>query len=490
MFALLPLLLSFGGPGCAGVKPSTPGGSGGAGSASGGGATGGADAGRDAARVVDAQGSDRAQTGSDRTGPCVNLQCQQTTCPAGATTTLTGTVYAPNGTLPLYNALVYVPNAPVPAIPPGLACDRCGAIPPGQPVVNALTDAHGVFTLSNVPVGDQIPLVIQVGKWRRQVKVPSVLPCQENRITDRQLTRLPRNRSEGDMPRMAITTGACDNLICIISKLGIDPAEWGIAGEDKAVTFFSGGDFWGYDTVGLARFDARLNRMTEAPDLWGDLAELRKHDVAIFSCQCDEIPEDKGPAAYDAVTKYLAMGGRVFGTDYQYVWFKYSPDRNLAGFAQIQGAPLSAVAIDPPVIQLDTTFPKGKGLADWLTFVTPTLPYGKIESAVVFDNFASASQPASQIWGRSAPAEDTTRVHPRIITVNTPVGVPADQQCGRAVHLDAHISPVSAPELRSFPRDCGATLDKGEQALAFFLFDVASCVQDDSKPVVPPPVVP
>src|SRR6185369_6202260 len=113
------------------------------------------------------------------TGGCKNLQCKQTTCPNGGTTTLSGTVYAPNGTLPLYNVLVYVPNAPVPPASTTLSCDRCGGIPPGEPVVAALTDSHGAFQLKNVPVGKDIPLVIQVSKWRRQTIVPEVVACQD-----------------------------------------------------------------------------------------------------------------------------------------------------------------------------------------------------------------------------------------------------------------------------------------------------------------------
>jgi len=40
---------------------------------------------------------------------CVNLQCQQMTCPSGATTTVSGTVFAPNGT-PMRSATCHEPN--------------------------------------------------------------------------------------------------------------------------------------------------------------------------------------------------------------------------------------------------------------------------------------------------------------------------------------------------------------------------------------------
>ena len=108
---------------------------------------------------------------------CVNLQCQQQACPGGGTTTLTGKVYAPNGTLPLYNAIVYVPNATPTAFTDGVTCDRCNGSVSGEPVVQTLTDSTGSFTLADVPVGTNIPLVIQLGKWRRQVTIPTVPSC-------------------------------------------------------------------------------------------------------------------------------------------------------------------------------------------------------------------------------------------------------------------------------------------------------------------------
>jgi hypothetical protein len=96
------------------------------------------------------------------------------------------------------------------------------------------------------------------------------------------------------------------------------------------------------------------------------------------------------------------------------------------------------------------------------------------------------------VWARS-PSKETPDVHARVVTTNTPVGLPAEQQCGRGVHLDLHITDLMAGPMQKafvFPQDCGTTLNKGEQVLAFFFFDLSSCIQDDTKPPEPPPPPP
>jgi hypothetical protein len=406
-------------------------------------------------------------------------------------------VYAPNGTLPIYNALVYVPNAPLAPFPPELACDRCGALPSGEPVVSAVTDARGAFRLAKVPVGADIPVVIQVGKWRRQFVIPNVAACTETSVTDHDQTRLPRNRTEGDMPRIAITTGSCDNLVCLIPKLGIAPEEWGIEGDGKAVTFYRGYEIEGdFDPHKDDRFTGSLATRTDAAGLWGDYETLSRYDVAIFSCECGEFPENKSDVAYDVVTRYLAAGGRVFGTDFQYVWWQHSTDPDLVSAADVPGALPDGYPVGLSPIKLDTSFPKGKALADWLSIVEPQNVYGEVVSSAVFDNFAGVTPGVAQVWGSSAETDDMTvrvdhdraRIDPRFITVNMPAGAPVAEQCGKAAHLDAHISEISPREFERFPDSCGAELANGEQVLAFFFFDLAACIQEDSKPVVPPPI--
>lgn len=415
---------------------------------------------------------------------CDHLDCNKPVCSGGTMTSISGVVYAPNGTLPLYNALVFVPNATLPPLPKELSCDRCGSIPSVSLSAATISDERGRFVLQDVPAGKNVPIVFQVGKWRRQVVIPEVLPCRETKLSDPEQTRLPKNRSEGDMPRIAITTGACDNLICLLPKLGIDASEFGVPGDDLAVTFFAG-DQDPPGAFGLRIFGDHLKTMPAANALWSDVQALAAYDMVLFSCECTENLENKRATSFEAVTKYLAAGGRVFGTDLQYVWYRYSSDPALQSMGKLQEF---APPGDNPVL-LDTSFPKGKALADWFSALEPALPYGEVNCSQVFDNFTSVREPPAQIWGRSA-VRPGTEQHPRFLTVNTPAGAALDQQCGRAVHLDAHItSTLSGHIVNSYPLDCGTKFEPGEEILAFFFFDAAACIQDEHEPPRPPPVV-
>jgi hypothetical protein len=181
---------------------------------------------------------------------CTGLCTQQTVCQGGGTTSISGTVTAPNGTLPIYGALVYVPTTPIQPFSTGVSCDQCGASA-GTPLVSTTTGPDGKFLLPNMPVSStdpgkvqDIPVVIQLGRWRKQLTV-STTACSNTVVPtvnaanasafvggaarpspDNVSAALPRNKAEGDIPLTAISTGNVDGLECVFRKIGIDDAEF------------------------------------------------------------------------------------------------------------------------------------------------------------------------------------------------------------------------------------------------------------------------
>src|SRR5205807_804579 len=151
---------------------------------------------------------------------------------------------------------------------------------------------------------------------------------------------------------------------------------------------------------------------------------------------------------------------------------KYSPDANMSSMANIPGG--APVGVSPVVV--DASLPKGKALADWMQYTKATMTYGQVTPDVVFNNFSFADSSKVQTYGSSG-----APLHPRFMTVNTPVGQPAAQQCGKAVHLDAHINQTDRID-GTFPAGCSSPIKSGEAAFAFFFFDLSACIQDETKP--------
>lgn len=398
-------------------------------------------------------------------GPCEGLQCQVVQCPNGGTTSLSGKVYAPEGTVPLYNAIVYVPNAPLDPFPSGVQCDQCGKVS-GKPVTSTLTNEKGEFRLTNVPSGTDIPVVVQIGKWRKKFTVPAITQCVDTPLaaTD---TRLPRSRGEGDMPQMAITSGTADSLECFMRKLGIIDAEFSPPTGAGAVHFFRGNG--SQITGGTA----------DGPALWGAAATMKKYDIVVLSCEGSENRGNKDPHMQN-VLDYLNAGGKVFSSHYHYVWFRYGaqPLPTTANWTPTGGnSPFS----------VDTTFPKGNSFADWLVNVGASTTRGQIDLTGVRNSVQAYNPATSRQWIHS-PATQSSKY----MSFNTPIGTPPDQQCGRAVFSDVHVSGNGSTA--AFPGWCAASnsgpLTAQEKALLFLFFDLSSCVTDESKPPTAPPAVP
>jgi hypothetical protein len=418
------------------------------------------------------------------TGPggCVGLQCQVHDCGAGKSTTLSGTVYDPAGKNPLYNVVVYVPNAPVQPLTSGATCDSCNSLYTGSPLVTAVTDAAGKFTLTNVPDGKDIPLVVQVGKWRKQITVPSVTQCGATAMPDKSVT-LPKNHTEGDIPNIAISTGEADTLECLLRRVGIDASEYGggASGGGRIHIFQGGTSIGPFPNMAPNTSPAGPASNTA---LWNNTASLMNYDMVLLSCEGDETHAMNQQAMMD----YAAAGGRVFASHYHYAWFNTGPygGKNLASWSP------GTNDMGDIKANIVTSFPKGQALQDWLTNVGG-LTAGELPISQARHNAdVNVSNTATTEWikadGKASPAGAT-----QYLTFNTPLGVKPENQCGRVVFSDLHVGAASGDYTSGstvVPSGCGTgNLSPQEKALEFMLFDLSSCVTPDNQPPQPPPTV-
>ncbi|MEZ4220238.1 MAG: carboxypeptidase-like regulatory domain-containing protein [Polyangiaceae bacterium] len=431
-------------------------------------------------------GPNQCGTGST----CINLQCKQVTCPTG-TTSISGTVYDPAGLRPLPNVFVYVPNGTPTAFGNGATCDKCGSALSGLPLVTTLTDAAGKFTLGNMPVGVDIPVVIQIGRWRRQIKVTTT-QCT-NLAISASLTRLPRNKSEGDIPRIALTTGGYDSLECLLRKIGIDDSEFTNPAGSGRVNLFKGQPGTGpnqavgkYDpAVGGASFPASTT-------LWQSLSSLQQYDVVLLACEGDTFSSTKPASALKAMFDYTNVGGRVFASHYHHYWVSANTNGTGSGAwgtlaSWIYPSPGMLSSTYSPTVpeKVVTTFPKGSLLANWLVTVGASTSVGNLSVYDTKNSVKSYDQSRALEWiyaeNTLDPALKPIARATQYLTFNTPVGVAPANQCGRFIFSDIHVS--SGDKGNAFPSECKSTsMSPQEKALEFMFFDLSSSVCDESQP--------
>jgi hypothetical protein len=404
--------------------------------------------------------------------PPADTPITRTDCGSGPPTTVRSSIYDPAGRLPLYNVMVYVPSAELDPIVEGVSCDRCDTTASGRPVAAAITDPNGAFVMENVPDGTNIPLVIQMGKWRRQIVLPEVRPCQENVFDDRDQFRLPRDQSEGHLPKVAMTTGSADKLECLLRLIGVADAEF--------TTPEGGGRVNLYHETGTESLASGAT-LPAATALLGSAEALGQYDVVILSCHGDSGHGREQPTSEkEAMKAYLDRGGRAFGSHFYFSYLRSDDDNHLT-------TPFPDVGVwdgdAPDTYVVNTSFPKGQAFAEWLVNVGASPALGSIALESVEGAASVLDTPYTQSWISADNSVPYFSLNLPIEKVATP-----DEQCGRLVHTGIH---VSEGEEAAFPTGCDESreLTPQEMALEFLIFDLSACPSNLDEPPVPPPVV-
>ena len=438
------------------------------------------------------------------------LQCN-VQCSAGQTTSISGVVYDPAGANPLYNVAVYVPAVPLVPLPKGVptggdACN-CGALFKSGAVVSATTGVDGSFRLDNVPVGSNVPLVLQVGKWRKLLTIP-VTQCMDNAQAKGTL-KLPGTVAAGDtddnMPDIAVSTGSADTLECLMQRIGLPPSEYVTgAGGTGHVHIFAGG---ATTNTGAGKAE-RPGWGAPASDtnLWNSVQNMMPYDILLLSCEGGETYK-ANPANLES---YLNNGGRAFGSHFHYAWFSgpltsnqaYSAPsdwgNNLATWTAGGGQSNQANGVIVQTLNGSTApFAKGQALFQWLGMngalgAAVGAPPNELPiQAPRYNAVVGAGNTPSQPW-----INDDTTKNTMYFSFDTPVNAPpgpdggAPNYCGRAVLSDLHVAgsvldPAGAGGQGGMASTCNqGPLSPQEMALEFMLFDLSSCVIPDT--IAPP----
>lgn len=456
-------------------------------------------------------GANKCGTGAvSDAGTCVNFCLNQAVCPANSQTTITGKVYAPNGTLPLPGAVVYVPNGStmypygVTAFTDGVSggvCDTCNGTASGSPLVNAVTDYDGSFTLSNVPAGVSFPLVVQMGRWRKIVTIPAVTKCTTAAQTAGSI-RMPKTQGEGgamdNIPLFALSTGYIDPLECVFRKMGIADSQFTNPGGTGRIQFYQDDESGG--TAG-ARIDSSTPSISS---LIGTQAQMEKYDALLFACPGG--PTDKATANRTAAYNYANEGGRVFATHFNYTWLYdvASPAANVytstwGGTVNWQPKNALGVGTADPDDGLVSTTVAGGTFDKWLGAAGVTAlcntagasPKCAASPKTGAPDRVRISQPRYDAFAPIAAGADGYITEYSPSALGTPVfhyafNTPFNQakQCGRVIFSDFHVSGDTSTSTTNFPNECvSSTFTAQEKVLAYMLFDLTSCI----KPIVVPP---
>ena len=378
---------------------------------------------------------------------CTGPGCTQSACDGGADTIVTGIVYAPGhadqadggnpwgAPDPLNNVLVYIPNGTVAAFYSTVSCSQCQSEVTGHPLMTTTTPdvpmsgppagvsgvpagdqlyVPGSFTLHNAPVGTDIPLVIQTGRWRRQFIIPEVQACTTNTIdvtnlqagplaatggastpidpSEQYPVRLPRTQNEGDIPHMALSTGSVDALECVLRKIGVADSEFTDSSGTGRVHLYTG-VVSAPGGNGAAPGASAPGGNTQTEDvLLGttNAGTITNYDQVLFACQgaANEKPANQRLA----LTNYANAGGRVYATHYNYHWI-YDNPTTTTGWATTGNWAVGGknpAASGNGVINFQTAAATGQaagsaaavarvlGLANWLAEVSVTPTFGSI----------------------------------------------------------------------------------------------------------------
>lgn len=389
---------------------------------------------------------------------------------------VSGLVRFPNGIQPVPGALVYVPAADGPA-PRSGECGQC--IAAGSTVALAETAVDGTFTLRGIPQGMR-RLVIEKGKFRRTIDL-NLSECGARVALDEEATRLPRNTTEGEIPRIAVGTGDFDSMQIVVAKIGLGElsAEGALVPGSEQFDLYEGSSFgFGSTYPGL---DALLR----------DLPRMQGYDVIFVNCgsgpeQGDIFTGDSildEPAVRENIRQYVEGGGRFYVTDEAYDYVEQALPRFIGfenGFGpETAGLSETPEEEDSAEIGNDMEFANGTvhddALRAWLGQVGALQPDTTVRITGIIAGWTvmhetDAMRTKTWVSGDVVWISDDGFSDER---GNRPLTVTFDYGCGRVLYTSYHTA-----EFSLFGGGDPRALTPQELILAYLTLEIGTCIED------------
>jgi hypothetical protein len=214
----------------------------------------------------------------------------------------------------------------------------------------------------------------------------------------------------------------------------------------------------------------------------------------VLSCEgAGDDPGNRGPNALQSMKDYADLhGGRIFGSHWHHSWLELGPSPwddiatiETGGGSFGHGRDLP----NPWTVFVNTGFPRGMKLAEWLVNVAASTVLGELELQQGQHTIRSVDPSMARVWMTSTNPNENDDPGVPYFSFDTPAEAPNEDHCGRMVVTDIHVSNTddSGTNL-SFPSDgcTSTTLLPEEKALIFMLFDLASCVGSQNPPECQP----
>lgn len=378
---------------------------------------------------------------------------------------VSGKVTAPEGTVPIRGALVYLTETPPPAIPDSVTCDTCIKLTPRNGYAYSKSD--GTFEVPVYTTGKQY-LVTQKGQFRRVRELDATAGDQ---TVAGEMTRLPPKNdaaSRDTIPKIAMAIGGFDHVDLSLKKLGV-------------TEFYRYGDA----PIDLGPTPPGIKTGKSTKDLTHNVAELSKHHIVLMPCAALGYSSSEdgrytcgGPQAAQktAFGQYVDAGGKLYVTDFAYETVRQTWPGLITWYDDtMQPLTQSSSGVGHACRGGGETNPgqaNDPGLADWLTTIGhPNIELKaswtriqKVDAQPGFDPQGNPTTITPKVWM-------TSKIGPGL---ELPATVSFEQKCGRVLFSTYHCE-----------GDDGSQLLAQEKALLYILLEVGVCVGELPPP--PPP---